>query len=173
MSELDANVMYNGQRSIATVAQSGEMVESNGVLDASCIVQTARGKQKAVKTFIIGISGDAQLIQVVPSLPETGVSGCFYGILRPELDRDGYGIIEFFVWYEGEWFAVGAYSINIDPETLVYTTDKNVANGIAGLNASGQLNSAQIPYATASNVGGIKQSFDATTGTWTVTTDNI
>lgn len=32
---------------------------------------------------------------------------------------------------------------------------------------------ANVPYATSSVVGGFKQSFDATTGTWTVTTESI
>ena len=119
------------------------------------------------------VSGATGIIKVVASLPLVGESKYLYGLLMNELDRDGYGIIQFFVWNNGEWLASGAYSIDIDPDTLLYKTDKNVANGVAGLNSDAQLAGAQIPYATSSSVGGIKQSFDATTGTWTVITESI
>lgn len=117
------------------------------------------------------VSGATGIIKVVASLPLVGESKYLYGLLMNELDRDGYGIIQFFVWNNGEWLASGAYSVDIDPDTLIYKTDKNVANGVAGLNSSAQLNSSVIPYATSSAVGGIKQSFDDTTNTWTVITE--
>lgn len=58
MSELDANIIVDGQKAVATVAQAGEIIESNGVLDANCIVQTAEGKQLCVKTVLVGPGGD-------------------------------------------------------------------------------------------------------------------
>ena len=107
-----------------------------------------------VKTFLMGIAdgSSADIIKIVASLPETGTSGFLYGVLRPELDRDGYGIIEFFVWYNNEWWATGAYSIDIDPNGIVYED--------------------AIPYGTSTRVGGIKQSFDGSTNTWNVVTED-
>ena len=52
-------------------------------------------------------------------------------------------------------------------------TQKGVANGVAGLNANGQIADGQIPYATSSVVGGITHSFDAQTGTWTIFTEDL
>ena len=173
MSELDANTVLDGQKVISIFSQSGEIVENTGVLDATCVVDTAYGKQKVVKTYLVGIGGGAELIKVVPSLPDVGVPGVFYGLFMDEETRDGYAIIQFFVWYNNQWCGAAAYPVDIDPENLLYKTDKNVANGVAGLNASAKLSSSVIPYATANDVGGIKQSFESATGTWTVVTDNI
>lgn len=69
---------------------------------------------------IPGIGGGTEIIQIVDTLPETGDSKYLYGVLMDDLDRDGYGIIQFFVWHNNAWYATGAYSIDIDPSTLVY-----------------------------------------------------
>lgn len=53
MSELDINFVKDGQKAIATIAQSGDIVSSGGEIDATCVVQTDDGKQKAVKTTAI------------------------------------------------------------------------------------------------------------------------
>jgi hypothetical protein len=57
MSELDTNVLKNGQLAVATVAQSGEIISSGGELDATAVVQTDNGPQKCVKTFSVGGGG--------------------------------------------------------------------------------------------------------------------
>lgn len=134
MSEiLDANIIVNGQKSIATVAQGGTIVEDNGVLDANCIVQTANGKQKAIKTYLVGVSGNAGIIKFSSSLPETGEEGFIYGVMT-DVTRQGYAIIQLFVWANNEWCAIGAFDVDINPTGIVY-----------------------------------EQSFNASTGTWTVT----
>jgi hypothetical protein len=92
-------------------------------------------------------------VKFVPELPAQGEERYIYGVVREETTRDGYGIIQLFMWYNDNWRAAGAYDVDIDPSQLVYKDN--------------------IPYATSTKVGGIKQEFDATTGTWTVTTDNI
>lgn len=56
------------------------------------------------------------------------------------------------------------YSANTEG-TILDSTDKAVANGLATLDANAKVVSTQIPYATASTVGGIKVSFDSSTGT--------
>lgn len=92
-------------------------------------------------------------VKFVPELPAQGEERYIYGVVLEETTREGYGIIQLFMWYNDNWYAAGAFDVDIDPSQLVYKDN--------------------IPYATASKVGGIKQTFDATTGTWTVTTDNL
>ena len=57
MSELDANVIVNGQKAIATVAQTGTVIEDGGAIDATSVIQTASGPQKVVKTYTVGGGG--------------------------------------------------------------------------------------------------------------------
>ena len=49
--------------------------------------------------------------------------------------------------------------------TYIPSTQKAAANGVASLDSNGQVPGAQIPYATASSVGGVKMEFDDTTDT--------
>lgn len=58
-------------------------------------------------------------------------------------------------------------------QTYVPLSQKGVAAGVASLDNSGKVSDGQIPYATATKVGGIKQTFDATTGVWTVITEDL
>lgn len=92
-------------------------------------------------------------VKFVPELPETGEERYIYGVVLQETTREGYGIIQLFMWYNNSWMAAGAFDVDIDPDELVYKDN--------------------IPYATAQKVGGIKQSFDANTAVWTVITENI
>lgn len=149
--------VIDGNQVVRTVSQSGDIIPEEAKDPTryfTALVQTPEGPQMCVKTYLMGIAegSSADLIKIVASLPETGTSGFLYGVLRPELDRDGYGIIEFFVWYENDWWATGAYSIDIDPNGIVYED--------------------AIPYGTATRVGGIKQSFDGSTNTWNVVTED-
>lgn len=50
MSELDANVIVDGQKTVATISQEGEIIQDGGEIDATCIVEDSNGKRhKAVK----------------------------------------------------------------------------------------------------------------------------
>lgn len=57
--------------------------------------------------------------------------------------------------------------------TYIPQSQKGVAAGVATLDNTGQITDGQIPYATENKVGGIKSSFDAATGTWTVFTEDL
>ena len=57
MSELDANVIVNGQKAIATVAQTGTVIEDGGAIDATSVIQTESGPQKVVKTYDLNGGG--------------------------------------------------------------------------------------------------------------------
>lgn len=50
MSEIDANIVVDGQKTVATIPQEGEIVQDGGEIDATCIVEDSNGKRhKAVK----------------------------------------------------------------------------------------------------------------------------
>lgn len=55
MSELDANIIVDGQKVIAVQAQEGTVVKDGGAVDATSIIQTDSGLQKVVK--VMDISG--------------------------------------------------------------------------------------------------------------------
>lgn len=136
MSKTDTTNLRNGQLVTMVNEVSGTMV-SGGATDKTCLVQTENGPQLAVKTFPVGSGNASDVITFVPSLPEEGATGYIYGIVMPDITRDNYTIVQLFTWYNNDWYAVGAYDVNINPSGLVY-----------------------------------EQSFDAETGTWTVTVEH-
>lgn len=123
-------------------------------------------KKYIAKTFSV--------IKFVNALPQTGESQFLYCVPQNETDKDGYTIVILYVWNDttSAWNSAGAFSMDIDPNTLLYKTDKGAANGVAGLDSNGKVADGQIPFATSSSVGGIKQSFDPATGTWVVITED-
>ena len=131
-------------------------------------------------------------LEFVVSLPVSGNSKYIYAVPQAETDLEDYPIVVLYVW-QNEWKAVGAFSTNLDPDSLLTKTEaqntylaqstaqstylpltqKAAVGGVASLDANGQVSDGQLAYATAVRVGGIKQSFDASTGTWTVITDDL
>lgn len=83
------------------------------------------------------ISGAASIIKIVNSLPATGSDKYLYGLLMNVLDKDNRGIVQFFVWdaANSDWLATGAYSIDIDPSTLMLKEDFqfNSATGVLNI----------------------------------------
>ncbi len=134
-------------------------------------------------------------ITCASSLPETGNARYIYAVPQEETDLDDRPIVVLYIWNAsaGEWNAVGAFSTNLDPVSLLtkseaadtYLTQTSAANtylplsqkaaagGVASLDATGHITAGQIPYAASNTVGGIKSSFDADTGTWTVITEEV
>lgn len=54
MSEIDANILVEGQKAVATVPLEGDIVQDSGAIDATCIVQDSGGnKHKAIKVINI------------------------------------------------------------------------------------------------------------------------
>ena len=50
MSDIDANILVEGQKAVATIAMTGEIVKDGGEIDATSIVEDSNGKRhKAVK----------------------------------------------------------------------------------------------------------------------------
>lgn len=57
MSEIDATLVKNGQKVVATVSQSGTIISDPSAVDATALVQTDDGPQLCVKTFEMGEGG--------------------------------------------------------------------------------------------------------------------
>lgn len=57
MSELDANIIVDGQKVVATLAQSGDVIKDGGAIDATSVIQTNNGPQKVVKVMDINGGG--------------------------------------------------------------------------------------------------------------------
>ena len=57
MSEIDATLVKNGQKVVATVSQSGTIISDPSAVDATALVQTDNGPQLCVKTFEMGEGG--------------------------------------------------------------------------------------------------------------------
>lgn len=57
MSELDANIIVDGQKVVATLAQSGDVIKDGGAIDATSVIQTDNGPQKVVKVMDINGGG--------------------------------------------------------------------------------------------------------------------
>ena len=150
------------------------------------------------------LNGDAALQQAieqlnfitfVTALPSSGNSKYIYAVAQDETDLEDHPIVVLYLWdtTEQSWNAIGAFSTNLDPTTLLTKTEaadiyltqtsagstylplaqKAASNGVASLDANGKLTATQIPYAASNTIGGIKQSFDSTTGVWTIITEDL
>lgn len=57
MSEIDATLVKNGQKVVATVSQSGTIISDPSAVDATALVQTDDGPQLCVKTYDLNGGG--------------------------------------------------------------------------------------------------------------------
>ena len=74
MSELDANIIVNGQKTIAVQAQEGTVVKDGGAIDATSVIETESGKQKVVKIYDIGGGGSVKKPTIVSDDTSTSIS---------------------------------------------------------------------------------------------------
>lgn len=74
MSELDANIIVDGQKVIAVQAQEGTVVKDGGAIDATSVIETASGKQKVVKIYDIGGGGSVKKPTIVSDDTSTSIS---------------------------------------------------------------------------------------------------
>ena len=106
------------------------------------------------KTEVDNAINSLQMIKWVDSLPETGESKYIYAVPREEVDKDGKKIAALYLWDGTEWRGAGAFSLNIDPDTLATKTElawylpltsKAVANGVASLDKNAKVPENQLP----------------------------
>ncbi len=143
----------------AARSSADSTLQANITAEASARTQAVSALQAQVNQL--------NFIEFVQTLPQSGQAKYIYCVPQENTTRDGYSIVQLFLWDStaGEFVAVGAFDVDLAPQSLLYTTDKGAANGVAGLDANGKVTAGQIPYATASTVGGVKLSFDETTAT--------
>ena len=124
------------------------------------------------KTEVDNAINSLQMIKWVDTLPKTGESKYIYAVPREETDTDGKQIAALYLWDGSAWRGAGAFSLNIDPDTLATKTElagylplssKAVANGVASLDANARVPVAQIPdlsstYATINSLATVATS---------------
>lgn len=125
MSEINTQILQDGQLAIRTVVQNGDIVSGVSSTDTTALVQTADGKQLCVKTVLVGPGGAAKP-EYVDVLPEEGEEGVLY-MVNSGVTRDGYAIFQMFSWHEGAWVAIGAFDVGINPTGIVYEQSFNAS----------------------------------------------
>ena len=201
-SQADITLQQNLQ-TLTGVVSANDSVQTLGLSAESSARSTADNALEASLSAetTARLAGDAALqaalerlnfITFVSTLPQTGESKYIYAVAQDETDLEDHPIVVLYLW-QNEWLAVGAFSTNLDPVTLLTKTEaqqtylaqttaqntylplsqKAVAGGVASLDGAGKLAAVHMPSASASVVGGIKQTFDAATGTWSVTTEEL
>ena len=91
---------------------------------------------------ITALDADVQninLIKWVEALPTTGDTKYLYAVAREEVDKDGNKIAALYLWDGTEWRGAGAFSLNIDPDTLATKTDLNKYLPLSGGTLNGSL----------------------------------
>ena len=79
--------------------------------------------QLADKQFVQDLTSALNFVQWVDTLPETGESKYIYAVPREETDTDGKQIAALYLWDGSAWRGAGAFSLNIDPNTLATKAD--------------------------------------------------
>ena len=125
MPTADEQVIVEGQRAIAVSVQDGSFIYDGGTTDVQAIVSADGKALRAIKVVLVGPGGAAKPVYV-DSLPATGEEGVLY-MVNSGVTRDGYAIFQMFSWHEGEWVAIGAFDVGIDPTGLLYEDSFNAS----------------------------------------------
>lgn len=80
-----------------------------------------------------------QFITWVDVLPPTGSTKYLYVVPREEVDKDGNKIAALYLWDGTEWRGAGAFSLNVDPDTLATKTELAGYLPLSGGKLSGNL----------------------------------
>ena len=78
-------------------------------------------------------------VKWVDTLPETGESKYIYAVPREETDTDGKQIAALYLWDGSAWRGAGAFSLNIDPDTLATKAELAGYLPLSGGTLTGQL----------------------------------
>lgn len=99
-----------------------EASASNQLADKEFVTE----KTDELAADITALDADVQninLIKWVDTLPTTGDTKYLYAVAREEVDKDGNKIAALYLWDGTEWRGAGAFSLNIDPDTLATKTE--------------------------------------------------
>ena len=87
-------------------------------IEAKIPQAASENNQLADKQFVQDLTSALNFVQWVDALPETGESKYIYAVPREETDTDGKQIAALYLWDGSAWRGAGAFSLNIDPDTL-------------------------------------------------------
>ena len=140
---------------ILTAQSSAEEVAG---IEAKIPAEASETNQLADKQFVQDLTSALNFVKWVDTLPETGESKYIYAVPREETDKDGKQIAALYLWDGSAWRGAGAFSLNIDPDTLATKAElagylpvasKAVANGVASLDANAKVPENQLPDSVA------------------------
>lgn len=100
---------------ILTAQSSAEEVAG---IEAKIPAEASETNQLADKQFVQDLTSALNFVKWVDTLPETGESKYIYAVPREETDTDGKQIAALYLWDGSAWRGAGAFSLNIDPDTL-------------------------------------------------------
>lgn len=88
------------------------------VIESKIPAEASDTNQLADKQFVQDLTSALNFVTWVDALPETGESKYIYAVPREETDTDGKQIAALYLWDGTRWNGAGAFSLNIDPDTL-------------------------------------------------------
>ena len=107
--------------------------------EAKIPAEASETNQLADKQFVQDLTSALNFVKWVDTLPETGESKYIYAVPREEVDKDRKKIAALYLWDGSAWRGAGAFSLNIDPDTLATKTDLAGYLPLSGGTLSGQL----------------------------------
>lgn len=142
----DSNQLVDKASMTSAIAAVQKGVDNNAGDIAALSADLTDGlNQKAdkattyTKTEVDNAIKSLQMIKWVDTLPTTGDTKYLYAVAREEVDKDGNKIAALYLWDGTEWRGAGAFSLNIDPDTLATKTDLNKYLPLSGGTINGEL----------------------------------
>lgn len=89
-----------------------------------------------------------QFVKWVDALPAQGESKYIYAVPREETDTDGKQIAALYLWDGSAWRGAGAFSLNIDPDTLATKAELSRYLPLSGGTLTGGYNQLKIANST-------------------------
>ena len=135
--------LANSTTALETATEAKNTVDSYQgqitTIEAKIPSAASETNQLADKQFVQDLTSALNFVQWVDTLPETGESKYIYAVPREETDIDGKQIAALYLWDGAAWRGAGAFSLNIDPDTLATKTDLAGYLPLSGGTLSGQL----------------------------------
>ena len=92
-------------------------------IEAKIPSEASEANQLADKRFVRDLTSALNFVQWFDALPETGERKYIYAVPREETDTEGKRIAALYLWDGSAWRGAGAFSLNIDPDTLATKTE--------------------------------------------------
>ena len=117
----------------------GDLGDQVAGIEAKIPAEAGETNQLADKRFVRDLTSALNFVKWVDALPETGESKYIYAVPREETDTEGKQIAALYLWDGSAWRGAGAFSLNIDPDTLATKTELAGYLPLSGGTLSGNL----------------------------------